>query len=354
MFIKILTFFFSIQLLQASMISEVIDSKKHNGEGQTVISFEEVYNEVPTYQMIGNDLVLSLPISDLSAKAVVDFSGNIKRDQNMTKLLIPNVDGKNIGKVQLKLDAKKISVHYPVSVTAAKEVIKAKPAAPIAASATAVKGKEELNEEYLNYLIESVKKDQTHEAAKAVVETKEANEDKVTTKNSAAVDPAKEVKKESGISLGAYGLKFGLALLGLITIFIALAHIFKKVVLNRGKLSFLKGNKVVEVLATTHIAPKRSLMLIRVHEQIILVANAENGIQMLTEVSDPTGLLKFGEKLLTGKNFDTEVDRNSADDNLDSKIKMKDLSKLDQSDSATKVKFSDQVKKKVKTLKSFQ
>lgn len=70
-------------------------------------------------------------------------------------------------------------------------------------------------------------------------------------------------------------------------------------------------------------------------------------------------LLKNGEKTITGHNFDTNLESSTQDENNDSKIKIKEDIMLSNKESALssyseikeKVKFSDQLKKKVKNLK---
>ncbi len=55
------------------------------------------------------------------------------------------------------------------------------------------------------------------------------------------------------------------------------------------------------------MSPKRTLMVIRAHKQIFLVANSESGFTFLSEMKDTTGLIKEGEKFVTGSNFDSNL-----------------------------------------------
>ena len=113
-------------------------------------------------------------------------------------------------------------------------------------------------------------------------------------------------------------------------------------------------------------------MLVRAHNQIFLISNTEKDIQFLSEVQDVNGLLKNGEKDVTGTNFDTNLlSANSGEKDF----KIKDLGELTQkivketgkdesgkysSDmpeikkQPDKVKFSQQIKNKLKDLKPLQ
>ena len=83
--------------------------------------------------------------------------------------------------------------------------------------------------------------------------------------------------------------------------------LFKKGIIKKGKLGFLHSTKLVEVLSTTHVAPKRTLMMIKAHKQVFLVASSEAGMELISEIRDVAGLIKTGEEELTGSNFDTNL-----------------------------------------------
>lgn len=186
-------------------------------------------------------------------------------------------------------------------------------------------------------------------------------------------EKVKEAKsKNNYFDFAKYAGKF-LAFLGLVLLlFYFIASFFKKGVLKKGRLGFLNKTSVLEVLNTTYIAPKKSLMLVRAHNQIFLISNTEKDIQFLSEVQDVNGLLKNGEKDVTGTNFDTNLlSANSGEKDF----KIKDLGELTQkivketgkdesgkysSDmpeikkQPDKVKFSQQIKNKLKDLKPLQ
>lgn len=115
---------------------------------------------------------------------------------------------------------------------------------------------------------------------------------------------SKEAKPQFSV-MGYIG-KFVAFLSLLLLVFYGVLQLFKKGIIKKGNLGFLNSTKLVEVLSTTHVAPKRSLMMVRAHKQVFLVASSESGIQYLSEIKDVTGLLREGEKAIAGTNFDSE------------------------------------------------
>ncbi|OFZ53871.1 MAG: hypothetical protein A2328_00655 [Bdellovibrionales bacterium RIFOXYB2_FULL_36_6] len=95
-------------------------------------------------------------------------------------------------------------------------------------------------------------------------------------------------------------------------------------------------------------------MLVKVHEQVLLLSSDERGLQFLTEVKNTTSLLKTGEEQITGSNFDTSL--SAANLNTPSFSLKEELSAntVKVADSPSVVKFSEQIKSKVKSLKSLQ
>jgi len=155
--------------------------------------------------------------------------------------------------------------------------------------------------------------------------------------------------------------------------------LFKKGAFKKGKLGFLNSTKIVEVLNTTYIGPKRSLLLIRAHNQIFLVGSSEKGLHMISEVDGLSGIFKDGEKEISGSNFDTNletaeqknptfklkeflnqdsVEGDDATENFALAAVAQELDSKDKEqsnkDKPVKVKFSQQIKNKVKDLKPLQ
>jgi flagellar biogenesis protein FliO len=179
---------------------------------------------------------------------------------------------------------------------------------------------------------------------------------------------------KSSFSIAGYIGKFVAFLAIMLLGFYGVLTLFKKGVIKKGKLGFLHSTKLVEVLSTTHIAPKKTLMMVKAHKQVFLISSTETGIQLISEIADVSGLIKTGEAEITGSNFDTNLNKASAG-SKEFKIKEEDYVDYESLDemlneppmtketltSAAKaiekkpikdtVRFSDQIKSKVKNLK---
>jgi flagellar biogenesis protein FliO len=179
-------------------------------------------------------------------------------------------------------------------------------------------------------------------------------------------------KPKSSFSIATYVGKF-IAFLSLMILgFYGVLTLFKKGVIKKGRLGFLHSTKLVEVLSTTHIAPKRTLIMVKAHKQVFLVSNTEAGIQLISEIQDVTGLIKNGELEISGSNFETnlvdagkkekefklkEVKETSEDSDFSFEELMtetpaaKSIAKTPVKDD---VRLSDQIKTKIKNLKQLQ
>lgn len=231
---------------------------------------------------------------------------------------------------------------------------------------------EKFDESYLDKLVQDKSSrtlgDEVVQAQKndAKEEVKEQKIDMITTKMS-ALD--KNDEKPAGFSMTSYLSKVVAFLAILILGFYAVMNLMRKGVLKKSKLGFLNSEKMVEVLNTTYVGPKRSVLMIKAHNQVFLVGSSEAGLQPLGEINDVTGLLKEGEKRVGGDNFDTNLmSANSAN----KEFKLKEVvsaenntqSESEQGENLAnflqnnpvpdKVKLSDQIKNKVKGMKSLQ
>jgi flagellar biogenesis protein FliO len=180
-------------------------------------------------------------------------------------------------------------------------------------------------------------------------------------------------KKKTEFSISNYVGKF-VAFLGLILLFFyGIVHLMKKGVLKKGKLGFLNDTNIVEVLNTTYLGPKKSLLLVKVHKQVFLLSSTDKGMEFISELNDTAGLLKEGELAVSGHNFDNSLETAS---NENKRFKIKELTKglssiKDMKESkeeagleeflakaeaqvSDKVKLSDQIKNKMKNLKQIQ
>jgi flagellar biogenesis protein FliO len=230
--------------------------------------------------------------------------------------------------------------------------------------------KDLLNEDYLNKLMkdETVVKADTSAPAEIkadVVNVKQASAVKAPVAASTASAVPKAAQSGDTFSFAGYAAKFSIFLAVVLGLFYGIVQLLKKGVFNKGKLGFLNNTKMIEVLSTTYVAPKRSLMIVKAHKQIFLVANSESGLTFLSEMTDTSGLIKEGEKFVTGTNFDLNlgsIENTSEDETL---IKLKEnimestpvteekgLSKIAVAKDI--VKFSDELKKKAKKLKPIE
>lgn len=264
-------------------------------------------------------------------------------------------------KVSVKNFGKKIEISFPKTIEAAKTAV-------VSNTNTIVATKDQYDEKYLDQLIQEKKLDKNEDKKdNSATMAQKPNVVSENLKNHlndevkvAQASPEIKVNSEnSSFSFAGYVGKF-VAFLGVVLLlFYGVVQLMKKGVLGKGKLGFLNNTQIVTVLSTTYLSPKRSLLLIKAHKQIFLVAQSETGMQYLSEITDTAGLLKEGERAVSGNNFDTDLDRA---ENINAKIKLKDLDQLDTSSNLAdlvngdeeKVSFSDQIKKKMKSLKQLQ
>lgn len=232
-----------------------------------------------------------------------------------------------------------------------------------ASKVTAVK-KEQLNEDYLDKLMNEGKDTPSAAAAAAAVK------DEVKTGASAPARVETEVPKAPGtdnFSFAGYAAKFTIFLAIVLGLFYGVVQVLKKGVFNKGKLGFLNNGKMIEVLSTTYVAPKKSLMIVKAHKQLFLVANSESGLQFLAEMKDTTGIIKEGEKVVTGTNFDinmlnAEMNGETAaaapitlKENIMESTPITEETALSKIAKATDVvKFSEELKKKARKLKPIE
>jgi len=376
-----LTLIFTL-LLSFSTFGKVsiqnVDFSKSKDKGMVTIKYDGDLKDYPELQVKGNTIQIIIPNSTVkrSIHKNVSFSTASKKDttlkavqlkKNTTQIkavfpfkiksheesvTLTILDG------QIELSFPKIKVKSFVGKT--KKRVRRK-----STKANAKIAKDVLNEDYLNSLIKQQKKSKrkaTSIGKGKMPKIKQIfNRDEVKTTLAA---PAKQFvsKGKSSFSLAEYGGKF-VAFLGVVLLlFYGIVTVLKKGFFKKGKLGFLNNTNQVTVLSTTHIAPKKSLMMIKVHNQVFLVSNTDAGIHPISEINDVNGLLKEGERLVTGDNFDTNLGDADTNENNAAKITIKeDIMQSNKKSSLSnfigvedKVKFSDTLKKKVKSLKPLQ
>jgi flagellar biogenesis protein FliO len=229
---------------------------------------------------------------------------------------------------------------------------------------------DKLDESYLNKLESEQAKREEKPNTKTIVEAKkntQVDTDRVSLAQAGVAKMPAETPKSS-FSIATYVGKFVAFLSLMILGFYGVLTLFKKGVIKKGRLGFLNSTKLVEVLSTTHVAPKRSLMMIKAHKQVFLISNSETGMQLISEIQDVTGLIKNGEQEITGTNFDTnmvEASRSEKEFKLKEEVEYASLDEmLNDAPAAAKsiakapikdeVRFSDQIKSKIKNLKQLQ
>lgn len=357
---KFIVFLFTLLVVtgaNAGVKVTSLDLRTSATNGHISISTEGRSRELP--DMVVNGKTIEITLTD--ADAFNDIIKNIRG----TELSAKNLNGKAVVKINLPYSVnpetvnlgwknKNIEVVFPRVKTAVKAlpVVQAKAENQVA--------KEALNEDYLNSLMTNDKVVRRDSDAPAPTKPEGKKIEKVNQAVSVKAAALSRDKKES-FSFAGYAAKFTVFLALVLGLFYGVVQLLKKGVFRRGKLGFLNNSKMIEVLSTTYVSPKRSLMIVKAHKQIFLVANSENGLEFLSEMKDTAGLIKEGEKFITGSNFDTNLGvAEDVQDNSEIKLKEdittstpvgeKSLSK------ATKdiVKFSDELKKKAKKLKPIE
>ncbi|MEI8347073.1 MAG: flagellar biosynthetic protein FliO [Pseudomonadota bacterium] len=173
----------------------------------------------------------------------------------------------------------------------------------------------------------------------------------------------KKAGEASQFSLIPYVSKFVGFLALVLLLFYGVVVIIKKAMARRGKLGLLKDMESVAVLSTTYLGPKKSLMVVKAHQQVFLLGTSETGIHFLSEIRDVPSAFKDTEKGISGNNFDISLAQATVNDRP---VTMKEtpasnepnggksLSEFLSTNNVDKVKISQQIKNKVKSLKPLQ
>ena len=383
---------------QAGVKVTSLDLRTNGSNGYINIALEGKNNDLPDLKVYGNVIELGLPNSDAFSAISKTVRGalltaNVLNGKAIIKTVLPYAVSADMVNVGWK--NKSIEVVFPRGVSATApalaptikapainsfEVAKAtlkeiKPEAPVLPSSMEKKAepaavvapkvaeakisKDTLNEDYLNKLM----KEETTPQKKDEVKLQQA----APVKIQAEANVPQVASKSDNFSFAGYAAKFTFFLVAVLGLFYGVVQLLKKGVFNRGKLGFLNNSQMIQVLSTTYVAPKRSLMVVKAHNQIFLVANSESGLTFLSEMTDTSGLIKEGEKFVTGTNFDEKLNAVEAQKGYEAFIKVKEdimestpiqeepkgLAKLASAKNDI-VKFSDELKKKAKKLKPIE
>jgi flagellar biogenesis protein FliO len=348
-------------------------------------------NELPDLKVYGNTIEVAIPQADAFSaitKSVrgAQLSANPLNGKAIVKAILPyevNADAVNLGWKNNGFEivfprGKAAIVDAQNTITARAELgVSPKEITPAAPAPAPIKKidvsknsnivKEALNEDYLNKLMKenktedaSRKDSEINENTQAVAVESTKN-DEITVKQSSAL---KVGETNEAYTFAGYAAKFTLFLALVLGLFYGIIQLLKKGVFNRGKLGFLNNAQMIEVLSTTYVAPKRSLMVVRAHKQIFLVGNSESGLTFLSEMTDTSGLIKEGEKQVTGTNFDLNLNDAAISEFIGVKVKenIMESTPIEENSGLTKlaaakddiVKFSDELKKKAKKLKPIE
>ncbi len=367
-----LALFLSITCM--SSVIEDVKYKKIGKEASVKILLDKELKDYPEILTEGNVVSVLIPNSKVKTKTVQSVTvGSESNDTKIisyqhnaqstkVKTILPFKIEPHREQISLFMDKKVITLKFPIkkiTKTIAKRAYQKKKV--ITKKVKSVVTKEILDEDYLASLDqnETSKVESTKKEKPAVVDSFFAKKDKTTGLTLAAktekplAQKQESLKSESdSFSLLQYGGKF-VAFLGIVLLlFYGVVLVLRKGVMKKGKLGFLNSTEVIQVLNTTYIGPKRSLMLIKAHKQVFLVSSTDAGISILSEITDVSGLLKDGEKSLSGNNFDDNLI--SAEDmkDLESKVvEKKDIQVSSNKVITEKVSFSEQLKRKAQKLK---
>ncbi len=245
----------------------------------------------------------------------------VKDSSKGTIISIPRkvIKKSNISDVSIKLSKKSLTAILPlVKVQAKKLITKTK-------KTIEKKDVQKVDKSNLDYLIEDFRKTtDTHEPipfnedrVNVLLEDKVKAEQAAQSKGEVVSSTKSEAIKIDDLNdetkgFQSYLLKLVMVLTGIIGVFLLVMNLFRKKVLGKNKMGFLNNSKLVEVVGTTHIAPKKNLLLVRVHDQFLLLSNTDGGINFLSEIKDQAGLLRMGEKEILGTNFDGNLQQSNS------------------------------------------
>ncbi len=379
--------YFSLFALVFSLSSmaltiDKVKFSKGSKDGSIKVLYKGVLRGAPELKFDGNKILVSIPHSNLAKnlKEILrkeNFSTSNEKDthihmtsgSNQTNLALKfpfNIE-KHKTSVSMFVKDNYLELNFPkVRVKSSSAVSYAPVQKETKTSIKEMKGRDKkleeiLGEDYLNELI-SDEKTKVSEKKKTLEHDKASKKSEVTTQivksdfkeDKVITSQAATEKKTGSFSMVSYMGKF-VAFLGFVLLlFYGLVVLFKKGVFKRSKLGFLNNTKQIEVLSQTHISPKKSLMMVKVHKQIFLLSNTENGMQFLSEINDPMGLVKDGEKIVSGENFDSNLDLQNKDEFIFEKVKLKENILESTPVDDNKKGFREELKNKIKNLKPLQ
>ncbi|MBC7714415.1 MAG: flagellar biosynthetic protein FliO [Rhizobacter sp.] len=310
--------------------AELVNAR--GSEARLLISHTGTLNDNPRIIVKDKMLNISIPNSGLAGKINKKVNGSSvsatmsgEETVSVNVALPYSLQGRE-AEVTITLKEGVIDVHYPRIETAKKAVTAENSRSPgitdkaiVLETPEAVAAADKLDENYLSTLTKNQEKLAAANHPKASIEANKASQldtDRVNLAQSGIAKPAATSQTtgeqattatQSKFSVAGYIGKFVAFMAIMIAGFYGVLTLFKKGIIKKGKLGFLNSTKLVEVLSTTHIAPKKSLIMIKAHKQVFLISNTEAGMTLVSEIKDVAGLIKTGEEEVTGSNFDTNL-----------------------------------------------
>ncbi len=357
--IAFLLFFINIisaNILAIPKIENILITKTGNNWAEGEIKFSEGINEIP--ELTFRDSLIQIVIPKTIAWPKIEKKASLlesddttvmayqyDKDNTRFRVMLPYEISSNQEDVSLKIEKNLIKFKFPI--LAAKKTT----GFGAAMTKTTKHNKEDFDESYLKKLLSE------NEEAQAIVDKKEeikestlfGKKEKTKSEDQVKITQAATDKKQFSLMtyVGKFVSFFALVILGLWGVM----TLFKKGVFRKTKLSFLKNSTNVQILNTTFIGPKKSVLVIKAHKQIFLVGNSEAGLQLISELDDVASLMRETEKEVSGKNFDTELDKANT---TEKEFVLKEDITQSQPEKKTVSKLTDQIKSKVSKLKSLQ
>ena len=322
--------------------ADLINSK--GAEARLSIKHAGTLNDNPSISVKDKTLSISIPNSGLAGKISKKVNGSslsatMSGEETVAiSVALPYSLAGRESDVTITLKEGVIEVHYPRIEVAKKAVVATEisRAPSITDKAIVIETPEQiaaadkLDENYLSTLAKNQEKlaEEKHpETKKEAKKVDQLDTDRVSLTQASVAKTAEPVQTEgkSRFSVAGYIGKFVAFMAIMIAGFYGVLTLFKKGIIKKGKLGFLNSTKLVEVLSTTHIAPKKSLIMIKAHKQVFLISNTEAGMTLVSEIKDVAGLIKNGEEEITGSNFDTNL---TSANKTDKEFRLKEVSNV--------------------------
>ena len=381
-FLKIfLLIFIAVGTINAKVKIKSIDYKRDGRLGVVTIFLNGQIFKVPDLMIKNKIIQVSIPNSFVWPKIEKQISVNKSFDSTLmayqfskdlvrVRANLPYSIKGDEAKVSVLLERNKIKLYFPVLDGVVKNSKEKKRERE---GSRSKKDHSSYDESYLEKLLKDKEnvfiKNKKNNTVKVKKDIEKEEKNKIIDIIKAKVSGI----KKNNFSISSYILKFIVFFIVLAGGFYLLMNFFRKGFLKKGSLGFLTGSKMVEVLNTTYIGPKRSLLIVSVNKQVFLMSQSEKGMDFLTEIKDTTAFFKEGEKIVNGSNFDTTLENENgknkkfklkemtldlAENNTDNKDLNEDSSTDYLSKEAMvnkeKVSFSRQIRNKMKNLKSLQ